>query len=220
MKYTRYDIKKRQRGNLTVILVFVGLILVAYLLGTGLFKFMFKPTALTDKTVPPTVVSQNNSIDNTTSIKVEDVMVKFVYVQFGYFLNKDYAEVFKNKIKEQTTPYAIIDGDKTRIIAGIFSEKDALEKMKQLAEGGIENSKGIFEISKNNMCDAVIIEILNANIVILNKLMEKDVNGVQSDDFKKWVQALQTVDSKYKNYSVLLDIKKYMKVIICLFIMY
>jgi hypothetical protein len=186
----------------------MSILLIAFLLGSGLSRLFIKYPQ-NDKSK---IVQNNNEIEKNTQsqtvVKTDKQTIKFVCIQIGVFDIKENAEIQKNKLKEICNPFSITEGNKTRIFSGIYNEEDAVKNIQLLNDKGFQNAKLVFEVSKAELCDAEIIEIINGNIKILNKLMEKDVL-IKTEDFKKWTMSLQNGDSKNKNYTELDELKKY-----------
>lgn len=212
MKYTRYDIKKRNKDNYALFIVLFSVLIASYVLGSGLSNLFIKnpkPKATDDKSGKISSDVAQGTGKESTPLKVENTTVRFVCIQNGLFENKDNAEVLKNRVKEVLNPFNIIEENKTRVLGGIYKETD-VQKYIQLLEGkGIESSTIKFEVKKNDKCDAEIVEITNGYVEILSKLLEKDVKSIQTASFKQYVNSLEEVENTSKNYSILSDLKKH-----------
>jgi DNA-binding Xre family transcriptional regulator len=75
----------------------------------------------------------------------------------------------------------------------------------------VDNSVKDFIIKKSNLCNAEIIEIINANLQILNKFSDKSVEYIKTDDLKKWCDSLENLDKSDENFAVLNDLKEHVK---------
>lgn len=209
MKYTRYDYKKKNKDLLNLTIVLVSVLVIAFLLGTGIYSIFIKPVNDNKGTLIPkmTESTKSSEVENNTQ---EVNSIKFIAIQSGFFKSKENADVLKNSLKAQVIPFTITEGDSIRIIAGVFSEEDSERVIQNLNQNGIPNTKTIFDVNKNDLCNAEIAEIVSGNIKILTKLTEKDVSAVQTDDFKNWMTtSMQNVDAKSKNYSSLEEYKNY-----------
>jgi hypothetical protein len=232
MKYTRYDYRKKRNDSFTLIIVLISVLVIAYLLGTGLSSlFIRRSNAAAD-------VSEQKNPEKTTNVSQEKAsektnekvdnkakqegqanqlekqsqvggVIKFVCVQNGVFSKQKNADEFKNKLKEYTIPFIVNDGDKIYVMSTILHEEESEKFMNMLTESDIPNLKKVFEIDKSDVCNAEIAEIISGYIKILNKLGEKDVTAVHTEDFKKWMNSLQAVEEKSKNYNILEELKKY-----------
>jgi hypothetical protein len=209
MKYTRYDFKKKKNDSLTLLILLISVLAAAFLLGTGISNMIMKqPNSSEQVPVPKNTSSPGPG--NGGAAVVENTTTKFIVIQSGFFKNKESAEELKNKLKEQVIPFTIVEGDSIRVMAGIFSEEDSAKIIQLLNEKQIPTYKTIFEINKNELCEAEIAEVIKGNVKILNKLMEKDVASYDMSDFKNWIaSSLKAADSKSKNYNVLEELKNY-----------
>lgn len=206
MKYTRYDLR-RKNDNKTFVVVILLIFAFAFIFGTAIFKLLMRN---------PSDVNVNNNSSNTIQSKSntnasdsisKDKVVKFMAVQGGVYQNKDNAEAERNLLNQYGTPFNVIEDNKTRVFLGIYTESQGEQIIKSLIEQKVDNSKMIFTINKEELCDAEIAEIINANLQILNKLAEKNVKAVQTDELKKWCSSLKKVDKNSKNVELLNNIK-------------
>lgn len=206
MKYTRYDLR-RKNDNKTFVVVILLIFAFAFIFGTAIFKLLMRT---------PSDVNVNNNSSNTIQSKSntnasdsisKDKVVKFMAVQGGVYQNKDNAEAERNLLNQYGTPFNVIEDNKTRVFLGIYTESQGEQIIKSLIEQKVDNSKMMFTINKEELCDAEIAEIINANLQILNKLAEKNVKAVQTDELKKWCSSLKKVDKNSKNVELLNNIK-------------
>jgi hypothetical protein len=211
MKYTRYNLKKRKNDNVTLIVVLISILAASYLLGTGLSNMFIRNASPASRNNPSTPNSDKGQPrdNNGTGVRTENVIVKFVGIQNGYYSNKDNAEAMKAKVKEVLIPFTVEEDNKTRVFSGIFKEGEIVKSIQVLNENDIPNSKMTFEINKNNICDAVIAEVMSGYIEILTKLQEQDVKSIETEGFKKYVNSLEKVDEKNTNIAHLNDLKKH-----------
>lgn len=206
MKYTRYDYKKKKNDSLMLLIVLISVLIAAFLFGTGISNMIIKQPSDGKVSAP----QNTNSPTPDNGAAAENTTAKFIVIQSGFFKNKVYADELKNKLKDQVIPFTIVEGDSIRVMAGVFNEEESTQVIQLLNEKQITNTKTVFEVSKKELCDAEIAEIVKGNIKILNKLMEKDVTSVDTDDFKKWIlTSLKAVDANSKNYNLLEELKNY-----------
>lgn len=210
MKYTRYDLRKKN-DNKAVILIMLLIFVLAFVFGTAIFKLVMGQAGNTNTgTNNGTNISKGKGNAKTSdNIGSNDKVVKFIAVQGGVYQNKDNAEAEKTLLGQYGTPFNIAEDSKSRVFLGVYIESKGEEIMKSLTEQKVDNSRILFTINKNDLCDAEITEILNANIQILNKLAEKDVKGIQTDELKKWCASLNKVDNDSRNIAILNDIKEH-----------
>lgn len=207
MKYTRYDLK-RDNGNKAFIAVILLILVLAFIFGTIIFKLFIKS--------PINSSIKNDSISNTSNQKADtkssntsnnSKVTKFVVVQGGIYQSKENADEERNLLMRYGTPFTITEDSKTRVFLGMYTEEQADRITKSLTEQKVDNSKMTFTLNNNDLCDVEIAEIINANIQILNKLAEKNVKAIQTDELKKWCAALKKVDKDSKNILVLKDLQ-------------
>lgn len=208
MKYTRYDLK-RKNGNKVFIFIMLLIFVLAFVFGTVIFKVIMRNSGgvSTGNTDISNISETKNSTKATDGTNSNSKVIKFVAVQGGIYKNKENVEAERSILNQYGTPFNIIEDNKTRVFLGIYVESQGEQVMKSLTEQKIDNSKMLFTINTSDLCDAEIAEIINANIQILNKLGEKNVKAVQTDDLKKWCTSLNKVNSNSKNISVLNEIK-------------
>lgn len=211
MKYTRYDLKKK-RDNKTFMFLIVLILVLAFLFGTIIFKIFTGNYSngkdLKSETSTTKNPANKKTVDSVTG-KNNNEIFKFIIVQGGIYQNKENAEIEKNMLSSYGIPFAVIEDNKTRVLIGIYNEEEGEKNIKALNDQKIDNSKMVFIINKNDMCDAEIAEIVNANIQILNKLSEKNVKGVQTEDLKKWCISLKSIKNQSKNITTLNELKSY-----------
>jgi hypothetical protein len=211
MKYTRYDLKKK-KDNKTFILLIVLILVLAFLFGTIIFKIFIGNYSNGKDLKSETSIKKNSANEkagDSAAGKNNNDIFKFIVIQGGIYQNKENAETEKNLLNSYGTPFAVTEDNKTRILIGIYNEEEGEKNIKVLNDQKIDNSKMVFIVNKDDMCDAEIAEIVSANIQILNKLSEKNVKGVQTEDLKKWCISLKGVENQSKNIAVLNELKSY-----------
>lgn len=203
MRYTRYDIGRKHKKNILP-LAGILIIITAIIIGSLISNFLLKNSKIIQNSTKATnedVQKKNNSNEVNSS----DI-INFETIQCGIFNNKDNINSEKNALQDYGVCFTIDDTAGTRVFLGIYPQTSGDAISKTLSDKGIDNVKATFQISKKNLCDAEIAEIINANLQILNKLSEKDVKTVKTDDLKKWLSKLETVDKNSKNYSTLTEL--------------
>lgn len=206
MKYTRYDLKKKNDTKTFAFVIFLILVF-AFILGTFISKVLIRNpgSAGTASNNSKTVVENKSASKDNLLVNNKDT--KFIAIQGGIYRDKNNIAESKSVLAQQGTPFGIVEGDKTRVFLGIYPEEQGEKIIKILTDQKIDNSKMVFNISRNNMCDVEIAEIINANLQILNKLSEKNVKSIQTDELKKWCAALKKVDKDSKNQTILNELK-------------
>lgn len=201
MKYTRYDLKRRKSDNRVFAVVLIAILLLAFLIGTILSNFIMKNKAA-DNILP------NPSNDAQPVNSKGNINSKFIVVQGGKFAKHENLEQAKKNLLSYGNPFLIQEQDGTRILLGIYNEEDSIKVINTLKEKNIDNSKITFNLqTQNNLCNEEIAAIINAELEVINKLSDKSIKSIQTDELKTWCTQLETVDSKSSNISVLNDIK-------------
>ncbi|MDF2884344.1 MAG: rane protein [Clostridiaceae bacterium] len=204
MKYTRFDLKKKKSNSGYFIWCVLGILLAAFILGTIIWKVISKGTW------PKAILNlKPNNIQSTDQQQLNKKNVKYIAVQGGMYANKDNAEIEKKLLSNYGTPFEIVDGNNTRVFIGIYDETGAESIIKALNTNNVPNSKMIFQLNTKDVCDAEINEIINANLQVVNKLSDKNVKGIQTEELKKWCSQLKAVDKNSKNIGALNEIKEY-----------
>lgn len=206
MRYTRYDIRKKNKRS---ILPIIGILILAtaFIIGSLISNYLIKDSkALKEASKTNTQVNQET--ESVNKGKDNDCLI-FETVQCGIFNNKDNIAAEKNILQDYGACFTIDDTVGTRVFLGIYPQANADTISKTLTDKGIENVKASFRIDKSNLCDAEIAEIINANLQVLNRLSEKNVKTIKTDDLKKWISTLKTVDKNSKNYKTLTDLINY-----------
>ena len=195
MKYTRYNLKKKNTPGKKFIITIFGTLTVCILLGI----FMLK-----------SFPSSSSSLDKSLPHVTDKKPVLYIAIQGGLYKIKENADETYKLLSDYGNPFIITEEDKTmRVFLGVYTEEEALKQIKILTGKGIVPSKMTFQIVQSDLCDAEIIEILNANLLIISTASREDVSSVPTDELKKWCLALKEVDKSSKNISTLKDLKNY-----------
>lgn len=210
MKYTRYDIRKRNNITAGFIIIIIMILVLAYIIGlavSNLFlkngKFpAFNHEALKNKNNEETISKKDDSSSSQTV---------FTAVQGGKFAQKSNADGEIEILKPFGNPFIIEEEGKYKVILGIFSADKVQSVCKMLSDNNIENSKMNFIIKQSDLCDKEILEILNGYTEVLTALSGKNVKAVQTEEFKKWCSSLKNADDKSKNIQILNELKNKVK---------
>lgn len=193
MKYTRYNLKKKNKPGIKFIIAIFVTLTVCILLGIFMLKSFPSSSSSLDKSLPPVT---------------DKKPVLYIAIQGGLYKIKENADETNKILSYYGNPFIITEEDKSmRVFLGVYTEEEALKQMKLLTDKGVKNSKMTFQIVRSDLCDAEIIEILNANLKILSITSGKDGASVKTEDFKKWCLALKEVDSNSKNINTLKELK-------------
>lgn len=222
MKYTRYDIKSKKKKDdwKTTLMLMLGVLILAILIGSLIFfKVLPKKGGFlgdltggakntevkdngpkNDASTPPVVPAEDKKEEEKPAdTKVTSEASTYTMLQCGYFSTKESADAMKAKIG--TEGKVLSDGDKFRVVTFIGNEEEAVKRSDELLKAGIESTKTRFNVPNAEESDKAIIEMINGSFNILNKLSEKDVQSVNTEDFKKWTNELKGKEAD-KNYKV------------------
>lgn len=201
MRYTRYDLKKKQGGNKYFILILIIILVVALSIGTVVSKLLLKNS----KYLNGTVSSKTSSASSNTSKNSE-----YVFLQGGIFSKKEYADELMKSLGAIGNPIEINDNGKIRVIFGMYKRGESYTSaVKLLTDNKFDSSEISYDINIGDICNSEIVEIIDANLQIISKLNDKDVKAVQLQELKKWKNNLKKVEGDYKNKKVLLELEKY-----------
>ncbi|MDU5011559.1 MAG: hypothetical protein E6257_05495 [Clostridium botulinum] len=178
-------------------------LVLAFILGTVIFNL-----------VSPSNIKKGNTItkDNTNIVRSKDNKSNssnYIIIQRGIYAKKENVSGVLNSLKPYGNIFTIEDNGKTRVFLGIYEEDEGIKLMKKLTDNKIDNSKMTFVINKKDLCDAEISEIITAYIKIVNKLSEKDVKSVKTEEIKKWVSSLDKVEKDSSNIKTLNNLKEH-----------
>ncbi|MBS6042093.1 SPOR domain-containing protein [Clostridium baratii] len=224
MGYTRYNYRprKKPKGNLFTIGIVV--VICAIVIGMLMAKYLFKGNIpYGEDNGQKTVEEQNNNTNgsggNNSEGTVKDnnsssnsASKNFVIIQCGYYGKEENAKKVLQDIPSSFNKLIIKDGDKYRIIAGIYNEESANNMSEELAKKNIDNVKikcG-YETSKDE--EAKSYEIINGFMKILNELENEQVKSVNTTEFKKWTKELgQNSNKENVDNDELKSIKEYIE---------
>ncbi|EJO5346448.1 hypothetical protein NRP93_000495 [Clostridium botulinum] len=202
MRYTRYDIKKRNKCNFRFFLIIAVVLILAFILGTMIFKLVLPSNAKQGNGTKKNNINLIKGKDN------ENTYSNYVAIQRGMYAKKDNVSQILNSLKPYGNGFIIEDNGKSRVLLGIYEEEEGMKLMKKLTDNKIDNSKITFIINKKDLCDAEILEIISAYVKVINKLSEKDVKSVKTEEIKKWVASLDKVDKNSSNIKILNNLKE------------
>lgn len=201
MKYTRYDLKRKERTSSCFLLCLIGVLIGSVIIGTAVFKTFFQRINSTIK-----ITDSTDSKYNADSNKKTD----FTLVQCGVFSKKENAEELMTQLKKIGIPFETEESNKIRVFYGIYSSsEEAKAAASQLNNNKFDQDNITISIYNENNCDAQIIDIVNADLEVFNKLSDSKVKSIGTDDLKKWVNKLKKIEQAYKNDVVLKELKTY-----------
>ena len=181
MRYTRYSYKKK---NSSTFMQFVLIIVISVLLGIVLFKLLFKNIS--------SYINNSPKNTGTSTISNQDISEKkeFVFgsIQCGVFSSKDSAEAIKNTIPNDYPSFIVEENGKFKIMASVCLDSDIEEVSNNLTKLGINNY--VIKYKINNKDDLVQAEIIDGCLRLINKLSDKDVLSIKTNEFKDWVNKI------------------------------
>lgn len=179
MRYTRYEYKKS--SNIKFLLTVV--IVVVLSIGGGLYlsSVLFGNKEDTQK-----VNGINSAKESSVQVQSSNVVV----LQCGFYSKRENADALISSIKDYCYPFIAEENGNYRVIAGIFNEEEAIKKIQQFEEKGIEVSKTTLMLKTDGSDDQKVIEICDGFLRIMSKFEEADVNSIKTDDFKNWCNSI------------------------------
>jgi hypothetical protein len=202
LKYRRHPMKIRSRNKLKFLLIISGILIFAFIIATLFSKLIFKQTGPFSKDA-----GKDYSAADNKNLNVD--VVKFILVQGGVYKNKDSADKVQETLKDYGSIFSVQQGENTKIYLGLYSERDGNGLLKTLKDKNIDCTKTEFAIYKTDLCNNEIIAVFDAELQIINKLQDKSIKSIKTDDLKKWTSSLQNVDKDSRNYKVLSEFKNY-----------
>ncbi|WP_106064518.1 hypothetical protein [Clostridium liquoris] len=214
IKYTRYDLKRKKKDSFLFFIIVILILIISLILGS-LFSKIFMKDALTKtspniKETPYVEKSQpkpENMKNNKVIIPSKGKTIKYVAIQEGIYQNDAYLKESIKKLEDFGAPFIIPEGNGKRVLLGIYGEEDSANIIKRLNDKKIENSKMVFTIKCEDVCDLEIVEIINAYIQVLGKLSEKNVKAIETKELKSWCASLEEVQINNKNIKLLNELK-------------
>lgn len=191
--YTRFNLKRKKKRNLTFILVLFILVVV-----------IFSILKIVSYTSNSKVAFKEDKLP-----KEKSVSYNYICIQTGVYTDADNAQEAFKTISPLGNPFTVTEDGNTRVLLGIYTKEQGEKIIQQMNEKSIPNSKFAYKITNEGLCSAEIGEIINANIVVLNRLCESDVKAVEVKDLKSWSKSLKAVDKKSKDFDTLDKLKKY-----------
>ncbi|NFS28023.1 SPOR domain-containing protein [Clostridium botulinum] len=185
MKYTRYEYKKC--GKMKTIFIILIIALLSILMGMYFSKFIFKGNL-------------DISSFNQQEIVVSDQ--EFIALQFGYYSNKDNAEAAMRTIPSKYNSYIVEEEGHYRVVIGLYSKEDGEKQLENLISQGINAVKINFSISKENLEQNKVAELINAFLKINSTLEDESVKSVKTSDYKAWCLNITNKDNLNENNSL------------------
>lgn len=152
--------------------------------------------------------NKSNADKNTKAVvPAKGKKVKYVAVQQGMYQNEANANEGIKTISAFGNPFIIPEKNCKRVLLGIYTEEQSEKIIKILNDKKIENSKMVFEVKCEDVCDLEIVEIINAYTQVINKLSEANVKSIQTKELKTWCASLKGSKDNNKNIKLLNELK-------------
>ncbi|AOR22668.1 SPOR domain-containing protein [Clostridium taeniosporum] len=184
MKYTRYEYKKHGKMKFIFVVLIIGLLSIGA--GTYFSKFIFNGH---------TVIKTFNEQESTKKETLLDQ--EFIALQFGYYSKKENADTAIKTIPSKYNSYIVEENEHYRVIIGLYSKDDGEKELESLVSQEINAVKINFSISKENLEQNKIAEIISAFLKISNTLEDENVKSVKTADYKAWCS--NTIDKENLN---------------------
>lgn len=191
----------KKKSSFFSLFVFFMVLVIAFLFATVINNVFIKTNLSNKKSINKSINKGNVSYEKAS----------YVALQCGIYKNKDSIPNVQKSLSDYGNSFVVQNDGNSKVILGIYNKSDGDKLQDTLKKNGIDNIEKSFNFTEKDTCDKEIVEMVNADITILNKLSDKNVKGVQTKEIKKWVASLQKVDSKSKNYKVLMQLKKYIQ---------
>lgn len=208
MKYTRYDLKK-DKGTGAFIFMLALILAAAFIIGTITSK-IFLSNNNTGEVIQNTVSHNSNEANNGKTV-IYGYEAKFMAIQGGMYKDKNNSDEEKKYLSNYGTPFSIDDNGKVRVFLGIYTVDNAKNIIDSLKKQKVDNSHMDFIIKKDSLCNIEIAEIVSANLQILNKFSDKNVEYIKTSELKKWCMSLKEVDKNSENFHILENLKNHTK---------
>lgn len=174
MRYTRYDYKKKKGDSFVWWLLLI--IVLSIIIGIGIYSMFFLGGN-----------KSNGTISNEKTISTEENKA-FTAIQCGLYANEQSAQELLKTIPAEYGSFIVQEDGKFKVIAGIFTYEEAEKKSSDLATGNISNFRIKFDMSIKDTGVKTEAEIIQGYIMIINKLYEKDVKSINTQEFKAWTE--------------------------------
>lgn len=195
MKYTRYNYKKKNDKGFKSLAFFITVILLAVILGTMLSKFIFNGK-LSIEDIISTENKESISSDNETQVTDAKVHGTFELIQCGYYSEEKYALETQRKLNGTIPVYLIKDGDKYRVISGIYLLDKGNEDKNKIISLGTQAVRLKIDIKGNSYYDSFIYGLVDGYMKILDSLKDSSVKSYTTEKFKKWVSEIEEKEDR------------------------
>lgn len=193
MKYTRYNIRKKNHKSSIITIILI--LLIAICGGLLISKVIFQNDSTDNlKKNNGQTVSKDDS-DKTVNSQGNIISL----VQCGYFGTKDNAVKTQQDIQNAGFFCTLIDDNgKYRAVSFIGKGEEATKLYESLKGKQINSVKMNITIPCNNESNSQMGQIILGYTDLINTTSGQDVQSVKTDKFKKWVSELKSVSDDKK----------------------
>ncbi|KEH91447.1 SPOR domain-containing protein [Clostridium botulinum] len=210
MKYTRYDLKKNNKKNNSIVFVvsICVVLIVAFVSGTMISNVFIKKSksTATSEQKHSKQTEQNKKKTNKVDKGITEID-NFTIIQCGVFSKVENADVLKDEIKHFGNPFICEEDQKYKVILGVYSKEEVDKVTKSLDKGKIEYTKVNINPDLENKASLQIAQIINAQLQIVHSFSDNKAKFVQTNQIKEWCSKLDKVNEDEKNYKVLNDLR-------------
>jgi len=199
MRYTRYEYKRSSKVKFLCSIALIAGISI----GGGLY---LSNVIFNGKEIQ----SNSSSSGYSTDVNYESNIQNIVVLQCGYYSKEENAKELVNSISKYCQPFIVEEDGKFRVLAGIYKEDDGLKKIEEFKTNNIDVAKVSLNISKDNLENKKILEIIDGFLTVRNKLQDNGVKSIKTAEFKEWAYKILNDDSSNKS-DKLNDIEIYIK---------
>ena len=217
MKYTRYNVKPKNKKKSKMVYLIVVIIIALLFTYLVMNKFDFKKLQVKDnqkvniesvenqkdvKNKKENVEKKEESNEKVTQSEKSEI----VFIPCGVFKVKENADKVVKNLQSIGCPFILNEGDITKVYYGVSKNNEEYEKeSKKLSDMKIEHSKNTKEIKYKDLSMAELGKIIEAEIEIINNVKAPNIKSVKTGELKKWVSQLEKVDEKSLCYN---EVKK------------
>ncbi len=192
MKYTRYNYKKKNDKGFKSLTFFITIVILAVILGTILSKFIFKG----DFSIEDIIGTKDKPSNNETQVTDSKVYGTFELIQCGYYSEEKYALETQKKLSGTIPVYLIKDGDKYRVISGIYMLDKGDEDKNKIISLGTQAVRLKIDIQGKSYYDSFIYGLVDGYMKMLDGLKDSSVKSVTTEKFKTWVSDIEEKEDR------------------------
>ena len=204
MKYTRYDIKRKNNKNKLFLLAVTIVLVGAFIIGTTISNFFYKNVYNVNQI--GNAASNGTISNNGKSTKGK----AFTIIQCGIFSKKENADELLTALSKIGKPFEVQEDNKIRVLFGIYCDDDKSKTALNLLSNNKYDTNEIkYNLDLEDKCDLEIYEIITSQLQIIDKLSDENVKGIQTLNFKSYVKNMGSIEGA-NNTKVLKELKSYM----------